>query len=302
MRGFVARAAEPIRALTGSKVVESRLLNVAGVQVWRAVAARAIHQARGRRPRGCEEAVASLEREGYAMIPDLLPTEAFVQARAEALEALANETALRRVHDHGGAVVEHLRLSEVRDRYPVLKLIAEHPVILDLLSGAERRPVRPWSGLVAVERVTFQPADRHDAESDLHTDIFFNSHKAWYYLDDVEPEDGPFVFVPRSHRLSVGRLRRIYDESVTTNRGSRRIAADELAAHGEAERAFTCRANTLLSANTSGFHRRSRGVAGHTRLAVIFNCRANPFFPHWLQADRWLSRQNPVVRRFFANA
>jgi hypothetical protein len=302
MRRLLKPVVEPVRALTGSKVIDSRMLNLAGVQVVRALAAQAAYRTRRFETDVAPEAVEELQKEGCVVIPSLVDPELLDRARGEALEALENDRSACRTHDAKGATVEQLDLRQVdRSRYPALTEIVENPVVSALFSGAERQPVDPWERLSAVERVTQLPAQFHDVESDLHTDIFFNTHKAWLYLDDVRPEMGPFVFVPRSHLLSAERLRRIYDESVTTNRGSRRITAEELASQGGSEKTFTCPANTLVAANTCGFHRRKRGVEGQVRLAIHFSVRSNPFFPHWMAADRWLSRRNPVVRWLTGN-
>ena len=297
MRRLLKPVVEPVRALTGSKTVDSRLLNVVGVQVARALAAQVAYRTRTYEVDLCHDAVEELRDAGCVVVPSLLDDTLLERARGEALEALENERPACSVHDSKGAQVEQVDLRRVdRSRYPALVEIVENPVITALFSGAEGQPVDPWARLSAVERVTQLAADLHDLESDLHTDTFFNTHKAWLYLQDVQLHHGPFVFVPRSHRLTNDRLHRIYDESVTTNRGSRRITADELAAQGGSERIFTCPANTLVAANTCGFHRRRRGMEGQTRIAVHFSVRSNPFFPHWLAGDRWLSRRNPMVR------
>src|SRR5260370_14830925 len=45
-----------------------------------------------------------------------------------------------------------------------------------------------------------------DPQTDLHTDTFHPTVKAWLFLTDVEPDAMPFVYVPGSHRLTPERL------------------------------------------------------------------------------------------------
>jgi hypothetical protein len=116
----------------------------------------------------------------------------------------------------------------------------------------------------------------------LHIDTFFNTHKAWLYLSDVTAADGPFVYVPGSHRLDPRRLIGDYLGSLLPApdyAGSRRIAAKELVARGLEEKVYTCVANTLVIANTTGYHRRLKGRAGNVRMAVQLGCRFHPFRP-----------------------
>ena len=40
----------------------------------------------------------------------------------------------------------------------------------------------------------------------LHADTFHPTAKFWLFLDDVGIEDGPFAYVPGSHKLTPERL------------------------------------------------------------------------------------------------
>ena len=53
-----------------------------------------------------------------------------------------------------------------------------------------------------------QPRRRRaaDPQTDLHTDTFHPTVKAWLFLTDVAPDAMPFVYVPGSHRLTPQRL------------------------------------------------------------------------------------------------
>ena len=79
-----------------------------------------------------------------------------------------------------------------------------------------------------------------DPQCDLHSDTFHPSVKAWLFLTDVPEDEGPFTYVPGSHRLTPQRLAWEHRRSLAmaeernrlSRRGSLRIWDGELAAIG----------------------------------------------------------------------
>ena len=283
------------------QAIDSKLLNVLGVQVMRTVAAKTIHSMRRFPvPNELRDQVKAIRKEGIVVIKDFLTREQFADLKEECLRLLEAEDVPRVVHDHGAAKLEQINLLQITTRqdYPRVFSLLEHPRLRDLVCIAEKRKVDFLKAHATLERLTQLQVDEEDREADLHVDTFFNTHKGWLYLDDVEIENSPFVFVPSSHRLSLDRLRRTYLESLNTNTGSRRIRSKELEEHGHSEEIYSCPVNTLVIANTCGYHRRHKGIPGRQRLALHFSFRANPFFPPSLNAEKWLSRRNHLVRRF----
>lgn len=95
-----------------------------------------------------------------------------------------------------------------------------------------------------------------DPQTQLHSDTFHPTAKAWLFLTDVGPYDGPFVYVPGSLRVSRKALRRMgYPEP----------------------RAFAVKKNTLIVADTSGFHARGESRHTSTRIEIWGYGRRNPF-------------------------
>jgi hypothetical protein len=127
-----------------------------------------------------------------------------------------------------------------------------------------------------------------DPQADLHADTFHPTAKLWLFLDDVGDDDGPFVYVPGSHRLTPGRLRWEYAQSLSARDdprthhalGSFRIDPAELPALGYGPpRRLTVAANTLVVADTFGFHQRAPSRRPTTRVAIYGYLRRNPFVP-----------------------
>lgn len=272
---------ELIRTVTAAKVVDSAVLNRLGIQVLRSVVAHQIHDLRTVPLRGAasKEQLDALERDGVVMIEDFLSPDRFAAIKAEAQRLLAAGGG--RVHQHGCNRV-HQRSVMPQDDVPELWRLREDPLIRDLFDFGERLSVDFDDALFAAEELVQGDGAEKDLETDLHTDIFFDTHKGWLYLSDVSEEDAPFVYVKGSHKMPHERLRYEYEYSCSGLRKSRRVTAQELKNRGLEETVFTVKANTLVIANVCGYHRRLKGVPGRRRLGVHFSHRRNPFLPRAL--------------------
>src|SRR5262249_30240913 len=147
-----------------------------------------------------------------------------------------------------------------------------------------------WRGLIryvgsrdAAPIVFVQSILRHacegpdDPQTLLHADTFHPTVKAWFFLTDVAQDGGPFVYVPGSHRLTPARLaweRRFgalprRSPNAEIRQGSFRIGAGDLAEFGlPPPRVFAVPANTLVVADTFGFHARGPSLDPSLRVAV----------------------------------
>ena len=126
-----------------------------------------------------------------------------------------------------------------------------------------------------------------DPQTELHSDTFHPTAKAWLFLHDVGPEDGPFIYVPRSHLLTTERLQWEYQQSLTARHdprphhgyGSFRITPPELQALGYVPETVSVRANTLVVADTRGFHGRTPSRKSTMRISLDMYLRRSPFLP-----------------------
>lgn len=274
-----------LRTASSAKVVDSPVLNRLGVQVARAVAAEAVWRLRSVPLRGAASSadLRTLADDGVVAIHDFLPRDRFARLRDEALALLEGGEA--RAYTHGP---NHLRQVTVASPASASELerFFDDGRLHDLFDEGEHMTVRFDDCLRAVERLTQGEGAEKDPETDLHVDIFFATHKGWLYLDDVDTGNAPFVYVKRSHRMDSVRLRHEYEDSLTGNRKSRRVLQGELEERGLTETVFRVPANTLVVANTCGYHRRLRGTAHHQRHGIHLSHRANPFLPRALSPER----------------
>jgi len=138
-----------------------------------------------------------------------------------------------------------------------------------------------------------------DIQRVMHRDTFFSSMKYWYFLEPVTLDDGPFEYVPTSHLLTRERLTWEAEKAqagcdAAHGAPSKQKPADRAAIGGafrleEAEldrlnlpkiQSYPVAANTLVMANTFGFHRRGQAKPGTHRLSLYGNQRPQfPFSP-----------------------
>lgn len=286
----------PLRFFSGDKVVDSPTLNRLGMQVARTVAARALYTLRPfHTVVDLKPKIAALRRDGVVQFPNFLPQAAFDALRSECM-ALLDEAQHHKGNDKKMVVYtvgpNTIELAKIRsydsERYTRAHQFLAHPDLLRIFAAAEKRAFDTNAfTLAVVERlVQGQDNDTTDRETAMHSDVFFDTHKAWLYLDDVNIEDGPFAYVKRSHYLSKTQLAYIYAHSLAEGvNQARRITQAELEKLGLEESVVTAKRNTLVVANTKGYHRRLRGQAGGKRHAIHVITRANPFL-WWHQLDQ----------------
>jgi hypothetical protein len=285
---------EIARVFTDAKTVDSRALNLAGAQPFRSVLARFLYNLR----RGSHDPmIAELSRTGIIVCEDFLHPVAFTAVERE-VEGYMSESSPKILHKDGTTEVRHFSLATVdSERFPHLEQWRGHRQVMALASAAERRNCRRGDGSSLVEHLSVGDYSQPDSQTELHLDTFFHTHKIWLYLDDVSTENAAFVYVPGSHLLDRVRLRHDYLESTSTNGASRRVSEDEVRSRGLERRIVSCPRNTLVVANTCGYHCRSVGEAGASRRALHKAFRFNPFSPMtWTpsrlkgSAVRWTGR------------
>jgi hypothetical protein len=226
---------------------------------------------------------AGYERDGFLVIENALPAEDFAALRRDLEEAPVRSWERR----EGSTVTRRgsLDLPDIRGRAPLERLVA-NPLMADLLryvAGCGGEP------LIHLQTVLAEgDAARPDPQNSLHMDTFHSTAKAWLYLQDVRHEDGPLLYVPGSHRATLERLHWERDLSIRAAQdpdpeiaaGSFRIGEEMLASLGYPEpRAMVVPANTLVVANTHGFHARKASQRPTSRSEIYGSLRRNPFLP-----------------------
>ena len=223
---------------------------------------------------------------GFVKIEDFLSPEVFA--------AVTRELAERDFERHDmmqGATVTRRAIIDEDDleSLPGFKAARNDPRLANLLRYVSSHAGQP---LLVMQVVMALPSPIEKGSTDpqtmLHSDTFHPTAKAWLFLRDVGDEDGPFAYVPGSHEMTPQRFaweRHISEnvdaiENKLAMRGSLRIAQDELATLGYGQPVkMTVKANTLVVADTHGFHARSPSYKPTTRIEIYGSLRRNPYLP-----------------------
>ena len=132
-----------------------------------------------------------------------------------------------------------------------------------------------------------------DPQTRLHADAFHPSVKAWFFLDrcrrrgrplhlcaGVAPADPPAPRWERNASITAAR-----SADFQSSRGSLRITPETVRRLGFGEpKAFAVPQNTLVVADTVGFHARGLSARPSVRVEIWAYGRRNPFLP-WLGFD-----------------
>ncbi|HJQ57123.1 MAG TPA: phytanoyl-CoA dioxygenase family protein [Vineibacter sp.] len=288
---WVAAVATGAKSFVDNPVIGSPRLNRWGLHVGRIRLAAAVARQRRRwlARRVSPDHQQAFARDGFVVVPDVLPPAAFERLRTELLDETWDTREMRQ----GSTVTRRVFLDAafLQRGKPTLAGLLERRDLLALIRYIAATGGAPAFSIQCIIANAAGAVD--DPQCVVHVDTFHSTAKAWYFLHDVGPEDGPFLFVPGSHRASPARLAWERRQSLGARRhdkrdhaeGSFRIAADELAALGlPPPRSVTVRANTLVVADTFGFHGRTPSPRPTRRLEIYASLRRNPFTP-WTGLD-----------------
>ncbi len=288
---WLAQLATGAKAFSRNPVLGSRRLNALGLHNLRQDLACLLAWRRRRRLGAAvaREHRIAFDRDGFVLVPGFLAPSTFSAIvgeirgfRGRAREMVQGDTITRRI-------ALDARARRAIPSISVLLRDSRWRALVRYVGSHDQEPVCYIQTILA-GAVEGDP----DPQTVLHADTFQPTVKAWLTLTDVAEDGGPFVYVPGSHRLTAERRRwerRVSVEASNaadrlTGRGSFRLDRDEVASLGyPPSRAFAVPANTLIVADTSGFHARGQSTTAVLRVEIWAYGRRNPFFS--LPVDPW---------------
>ena len=133
--------------------------------------------------------------------------------------------------------------------------------------------------------------DDNDEQKDYHLDTFFPALKFWWFPEDVEVDQGPFVYIENSPQMTDEKLDWYYQQTCLVTEGSwdksrrrghpegsLRVNETELFLMNLHACPVPVKANTLVVANVGGFHGRGDVASEHIRRAIHGSVRiSEPF-------------------------
>lgn len=284
------------KSFRDNPIIGSPVLNRLGLHVARLVAAHALARLRLvlLSPLAHPAHRRAFRKNGYVVIADYLPAAEFAalrnevrEIRGEVRECIQGDTLTHRV------LLDEEALAEL----PAVQRLLDRPGFERLLKYCSARLKRPLYYVQSIKNGFIDGPP--DPQKTLHSDTFHPTVKAWYFIDDVALDGGPFTYVPGSHRLTWARLKWEYERSCRAHqlrdgyseKGSMRAGPDDLVRLGLPQPiAFAVAANTLIIADTHGFHCRGAARPRTSRLEIWAYSRTNPFNPLPGLGFRFLSR------------
>ena len=283
------------KSFVDNPILGSARLNRLGLHAWRLNAA---HRLAARLaymiPADLRDA---FERDGFIAGRDFLPTAQFTALKSSLLRIEAD----CRSQQQGDTVTT---------RVPVdAELLRTVPTLAALLDNRKFRGIMAYVASTRSEPLYYLQAiaggiasGPPDPQLELHSDSFQPSLKAWLFLTDVEADGRPLTYVAGSHRLTLKRLEwekcksiGIQNADRLSQRGSLRISERELTDLGLPNPThFSVPANTLVAADTCGFHARAPSDRPTLRIELWAYCRRSPFLP-WTGFD--LLSWKPIALR-----
>jgi hypothetical protein len=282
---WAAQLLTSAKSFTDNPLIGSRWLNARGLHLWRLRTAGRLAERRRRRLAALvsPEDRAAFDRDGYLMKPNFLPEPQFTAL-------------IEQVRRFRGTAREQVQGDAVTRRFACdVAALAAMPALAELLGDRRWRGLIGYVGsfdaepMVYVQTVLSHAASGSaDPQEALHSDTFHATVKAWLYLTDVEPGSACFTYVPGSHRLTKRRLAWERAQSLVwvssgaaySREGSLRITPAELRAlRLPAPRELAVPANTLIVADTHGFHARGPSSKPVRRVEIWAYGRRNPFLP-----------------------
>ena len=265
-------------------ILGSAALNRRGFYVWRARLAHRLSRFRRKRLAHLVSQADrdAFERDGFIAKSGFLAPELFrkLASEIEDFETCAGE------FKEGDAITRRIPLTPENPKsLPACKALLDSPEWRGLTRYVSSFDCDP---MVFIQTIfTKVDAGKTDPQTSMHIDTFHPTMKAWLFLQDVAEEDGPLCYAPGSHhrsarrevwerRMSVARS----DRAAPKRGGSFRITKPELARLKTARPTrFAVPANTLVVADTHGFHARRPSQRPSTRIEIWAFSRRNPFLP-----------------------
>jgi hypothetical protein len=286
----VAALATGAKSFRDNPIIGSPTLNRAGLHVSRMRLAYRMAERRRERlaPLISNEDRAAFARDGFVIKRDFLPSAAYDALKQE----VVSYEAPARQQSQGDAITRRIALDRrAMKRLPAVRALVESPEWLGLVRYIGSYRLEPF---LYVQTIFAHARDAApDPQTRLHADTFHPTVKAWFFLTDVGEDQGPLIYVPGSHQPTRRRLAWERRASLTarqsadfqSSRGSLRISAPMLRRLGFAPpKVFAVPQNTLVVADTMGFHARSISTRPAVRSEIWAYGRRNPFLP-WLGLD-----------------
>jgi hypothetical protein len=202
-----------------------------------------------------------LERDGILVIEDFLPQHMFDELKSDSASLRSKASTI--MHD------TTMEIKVEANTLAYIDYVRNNQLILELVSAFTHRRMnrKPqpyvWQHQKRIDVETVKDSSVHSSHF-AHTDKHYPIFKVFYTLSDIDKDNGAFTYYKTSHKLSWWRLLFEYKFSVAQSllwkesKNPLQIYDPEkiIESAGFKPTPMEGKANTLVLANTMGFHRR----------------------------------------------
>ena len=273
------------KSFRANPIIGSYWLNRIGLHVIRILSAHLIMQLRIWMMSGpiSIEDKKSFRQHGFILKENFFPKDDLLRLRQE-IKHFKGETREAR---QGDTITERSVLDpETVEKMPALNKLLQGEYFRQLCRYTAGH-IRPPLFYIETVKNAFIDAPK-DPQKQFHSDTFHPTMKCWYFINEVKAEEGPFTYIPGSHKLTWKRIKWEYKKSLSVKQSGDSLSSggsfrfdekdiDEL--NLKRPKSFTVKSNTLLLANTFGIHRRGETIGKTTRTTIWGDSRTNPFIP-----------------------
>ncbi|MBB4305371.1 hypothetical protein GGD81_004447 [Rhodobium orientis] len=282
---WAAELATGAKSFQANPIIGSPALNERGLHVARIRAAEKMADWRRSQMRhlATPEDRAAFERDGFVIKKNVLSDGDFSRLREELVEGTFEAREMRQ----GATVTRFVPLDRtLLERLPVTRELVTGPLFQGLLRYMASFNAEPILFLHIV--LTDPSRGDQDPQTAVHSDTFQPTAKCWFFMHDIAEDEGPYTYVPGSHRMTPGRIAWEYKKSLTAHadpvvyhaRGSFRATLEDLEEMGfPAPVSVTVPANSFVVADTHGFHARAVSTKPTVRFGIYGSLRGSPFAP-----------------------
>lgn len=269
------------KTFSGEKFVNSLIANLIGLQIFRYIAGKILYKIKYV---FYKDKNFSLPKNGYIVLENFLPDNEFLLLHDEFNLAVKDENFSQKYNDYGqGVEAVHVYLDEkIKNKYHNLYKFSKNEKIISFFTNNELK--KKLNIVVKLEELKTKKKSEDDLTKIFHYDAYYNTFKAWFYLQDVSIEQGPLNYVESSLNFSLSRL---FDEwkasikySLLKNKKDYYeygVSSKKYDYYNNISKKFTVKKNTLVFANTHALHRRGDAISDTQRNTIHFYSRENPF-------------------------
>lgn len=269
---------------SGEKCLNSAILNILGVQAIRYLLSKTIYNIKFLFNK--KKKYLKFYNDGFDKKENFLDNSSFEKIKDEYFIAIKDENFAKKIfqtdkYNESVSIVSVDINENLKNKYPNLYSLKDNSIVKDFfLENEQKKNIKIY---ISLEQIKVIDDLNIDTQKDYHYDTFYNTFKAWLYIEDINEDQGPFYFIPNSHKISFLRFFQEWLYSIifsfkkvdaSPRFGNKKKIKNKLDSRAIK---FSGKSNTFIMANTNGLHRRGDSKINKTRNAIHFYSRENPF-------------------------